>query len=68
MPEPADKGGHLLWSFDKNYLLPVAKLSTPTVIQQCVPSLSSVVLTSCVNNFGIVAMASHGIVNKLDMV
>ncbi len=57
-----------MWSFDKNYLLPVAKLSTPTVIQQCVPSLSSVVLTSCVNNFGIVAMASHGIVNKLDMI
>lgn len=57
-----------LSSFQKEYLLPVAKLSVPTVIQQCTPSLSSTVLTSCVNNFGIVAMAGYGIVNKLDMI
>lgn len=55
-------------SFQKEYLFPVAKLSVPTVIQQCTPSLSSTVLTSCVNNFGIVAMAGYGIVNKLDMI
>lgn len=48
--------------------MPVVKLSVPTVIQQCTPSLSSVVLTACVSNFGIVAMAGYGIVNKLDMI
>lgn len=57
-----------LHSFQMHYLLPVVKLSIPTVIQQCAPSLSSTVLTSCVNNFGIVAMAGYGIVNKLDMI
>lgn len=55
-------------SFKANYLPSVAKLSVPTVIQQCTPSLSSAVLTSCVNNFGVVAMAGYGIVNKLDMI
>lgn len=57
-----------LRSFKKEYVSPVAKLSIPTVIQQCTPSLSSAVLTSCVNNFGVVAMAAYGIVNKLDMI
>lgn len=55
-------------SFGASYLLSAAKLSIPTVIQQCTPSLSSAVLTSCVSNFGIVAMAGYGIVNKLDMI
>lgn len=55
-------------SVKKEYLMPVIRLSVPTVIQQCTPSLSSVVLTACVSNFGIVAMAGYGIVNKLDMI
>lgn len=54
--------------FRKEYLLPVAKLSIPTVIQQCTPSLSSLVLTACVSGFGTVAMAGYEIVNKLDMI
>lgn len=57
-----------LHSFQSQYLMPVAKLSIPTVIQQCTPSLSSTVLTSCVSSFGVVAMAGYGIVNKLDMI
>lgn len=55
-------------SVKKDYLMPVIKLSVPTVIQQCTPSLSSVVLTACISNFGIVAMAGYGIINKLDMI
>lgn len=55
-------------SVKKEYVMPVIRLSVPTVIQQCTPSLSSVVLTACVSNFGIVAMAGYGIVNKLDMI
>lgn len=54
--------------FDKEYFLPVAKLSVPTVIQQCTPSLSSMVLTACVSGFGTIAMAGYEIVNKLDMI
>lgn len=50
------------------YFVSVVKLSVPTVIQQCTPSLSSVVLTACVSKFGIAAMAGYGIVNKLDMI
>lgn len=57
-----------LRSVKKEYFMPVIRLSVPTVIQQCTPSLSSVVLTACVSNFGIVAMAGYGIVNKLDMI
>lgn len=57
-----------LHSVRRQYLLPVVRLSIPTVIQQCTPSLSSTVLTSCVSNFGVVAMAGYGIVNKLDMI
>lgn len=57
-----------LCSVKKAYFMPVLKLSVPTVIQQCTPSLSSVVLTACVSNFGIIAMAGYGIVNKLDMI
>lgn len=57
-----------LRGFRKAYLWPVAKLSVPTVIQQCTPSLSSVFLTACVSNFGTVAMAGYEIVNKLDMI
>lgn len=55
-------------SFKKEYLLPTAKLSVPTVIQQCTPSISSAVLTACVSGFGTVAMAGYEIVNKLDMI
>lgn len=50
-----------------NLIKPVAKLSIPTVIQQCTPSLSSTVLTTCVSNFGITAIAGYGILTKLDM-
>lgn len=57
-----------LTAFKKAYLLPVAKLSVPTVIQQCTPSISSAVLTACVSGFGTVAMAGYEIVNKLDMI
>lgn len=55
-------------AFKKDYLLPTAKLSVPTVIQQCTPSISSAVLTACVSGFGTVAMAGYEIVNKLDMI
>lgn len=48
-------------------IAPVSKLSVPTVIQQCAPSLSSTVLTACVNGFGIAAMAGYEVVGKLDM-
>lgn len=54
--------------FRKEYVLPVARLSIPTVIQQCTPSLSSMVLTACVSGFGTVALAGYEIVNKLDMI
>lgn len=57
-----------IYSVKKAYVMPVIRLSGPTVIQQCTPSISSVVLTACVSNFGIVAMAGYGIVNKLDMI
>ena len=57
-----------LRGFRKKYLWQSAKLSVPTVIQQCTPSLSSVFLTACVSNFGTVAMAGYEIVNKLDMI
>lgn len=55
-------------SFRKEYFAPVVKLSVPTVIQQCTPSISSAVLTACVSGFGTVAMAGYEIVNKLDMI
>lgn len=57
-----------LKSFKKEYILPVTKLSVPTVIQQCTPSISSLVLTACVSGFGDIAMAGYEIVNKLDMI
>lgn len=50
-----------LCSVKKAYFMPVFKLSVPTVIQQCTPSLSSVVLTACVSNFGIIAKPVAGI-------
>lgn len=60
---------HLKFRSQPNkYFVSVVKLSVPTVIQQCTPSLSSVVLTACVSKFGIAAMAGYGIVNKLDMI
>lgn len=52
---------------NSNLVKPVAKLSIPTVIQQCTPSLSSTVLTACVSNFSIAAIAGYGILTKLDM-
>lgn len=56
-----------LKSMRMDLLASVSKLSVPTVIQQCAPSLSSTVLTACVNGFGIAAMAGYEVVGKLDM-
>lgn len=41
--------------------------SFPTVVQQCVPSLSLCVLTACVSNFGVAAIAAYGVIGKLEL-
>lgn len=56
-----------LKSITAKYLSQTVKMSLPTVVQQCTPTISSAVITTCVNAFGIVAMAGYGVLNKLDM-
>ncbi len=43
------------------------RTSLPAVLQQCIPSLSSFVITACVSNFGIAAIAGYGVSAKLEM-
>ena len=55
-------------AWKKDYIFPVVRLSIPTVIQHCTPSLSGTVLTACVSDFGVTAMAAYGISGKLDTI
>ncbi len=41
--------------------------SLPTVLRQCIPSVSTFVLTACISRFGITAIVGYGVSGKLEM-
>lgn len=54
--------------FNSADILPIIKLSIPSIIQQSIPAISTTFLTSLVSSYSIAAIAAYGITGKLETI
>jgi putative MATE family efflux protein len=52
----------------RNVLLPLMQKAVPSIIQQCIPAVSTMFLTSLVGSYGITALVGYGIAGRIEII